>query len=108
MMTYITPTSYWETFQELGREKLRSAGIKFELLLASDRLLVKLNKNGENYLLFFSTHHLDFSDGVMVCRSNDGKIHFDQRVLPAEGTNDRYGYSTAEIERLISDLVDRL
>jgi hypothetical protein len=107
-MTSSTITSYWEAFQKLGKEKLWSAGITFELMSMSGQLLVKLNKNGESYLLFFSMHHLDFNDGVMICWSTDDEIHFDHRVLPAKGTDDRYGYSTAEIERLISDLVDRL
>ena len=107
-MTSPTITSYWGTFQDLGREKLRSAGITFELMSMSGQLLVKLNKNGESYLLFFSMHHLDFNDCVMVCWSTDDEIHFDHRVLPAKGTDDRYGYSTAEIERLISDLINKI
>jgi len=108
MMIYTTPTLYWEAFQESGIEKLRTAGISCQLISASDALMVEIIKSGEHYLLSFSTHPLDFNDGVMVCLSADGKIHYDHRVLPSKGTHNPYGYSTAEIERLIADLVEKI
>lgn len=107
-MTYTTPTLYWEVFQELGRDKLRLAGITCQLISANDALMVEIIKSGEHYLLFFSTHPLDFYDGVMVCQSADRKIHYDQRVLPTQRTHNPYGHSTAEIERLIVDLVEKI
>jgi len=107
-MIYTTPTLYWEAFQEVGNEKLQAAGITCQLISASDALLVGIQKNGADYLLSFSTHPLDFNDGVMVCLSADRKIHHDHRVLPPKGTHNPYGYSKAEIERLIFDLVESL
>ena len=107
-MIYTTPTLYWEAFQELGCEKLRFAGITCQLISASNALMVRIEKSGQEYLLSFSTHPLDFNDGVMVCRSADRKIHYDQMVLPAPGTLNPYGYSADEIERLIVDLVEKI
>ncbi|MGY4385167.1 hypothetical protein ACVWYN_002203 [Pedobacter sp. UYP24] len=103
---------YLTAFERLARSKLEHNGYVFKFLPeeveSSSGFRILISKNGDEYLLFFSTHHLDLSDGVMVCKTDDRKIHYDRIVLPSLPLNKnqdfRYGYSDDEIERITADI----
>ncbi|EHQ25964.1 hypothetical protein Mucpa_1810 [Mucilaginibacter paludis DSM 18603] len=102
---------YLTDFERIGKEALTNCGFTYEMLPAAphfpEGFEMLLKKGSINYLLSFSTHHLDFSDGVMVCLSPDQKIHYEFRVLPPPGKDfaeNRYGYNDKEIERLVRDI----
>lgn len=106
-----TKIKYLAAFERIGKEKLSNCGYSYEMLPAAPRFpegfQMLLKKGAVEYLLFFSTHHLDFSDGVMVCLSPDRKIRYELRVLPDPLKNveeNRYGYSDHEIERIVHDI----
>jgi hypothetical protein len=70
-----------------------------------------LKKGSIEYVLCFSTHHLDWDDGVMVYKTSDRKVHWESMVLPTKidvDLNNTYGFTgtamLANIERLIKDI----
>ncbi|WDF55583.1 hypothetical protein [Mucilaginibacter sp. KACC 22063] len=65
-MISTTIAEFWEIFETLGKEKLQSAGISYQLISNLDDyyLEMKLQRNANDYILSFSTHHLDYNDGV--------------------------------------------
>ena len=96
---------YWQAFNHVGNETLHQHGFSFELLPEREGsptlFRIKLNRQGHQYLLSFSSHHLDFQEGVSI--EEDGRL-----VLPApelkrigEGL---YGYTDQSIKRMIDDL----
>ena len=97
--------NYWEAFNRVGNETLKKHGFSFELLPEQTQsptlFRIKFNREGHQYLLSFSSHHLDFQDGVSI--EEDGQL-----VLPPPELKricqGLYGYSDKSIKEMIDDL----
>ncbi|MCA6435469.1 MAG: hypothetical protein IM592_03245 [Bacteroidetes bacterium] len=74
---------YIDTFNKVGSQLLNDYGYNFEALTSEDSTKIIISKSGQtNYLLTFSTDRLDYDHGVLICESNDGKLHWDRIRLP--------------------------
>jgi|SRR6187402_3915938 len=97
--------SYWEKFNRVGNETLHLYGFSFELLPdkpgSPTQFRIKLYKGSDQYLLSFSSHHLDFQDGVTIEKNG-------QLVLPPPElygiVQGLYGYTDQSIKEMIDDL----
>lgn len=96
---------YFEAFNRVGNETLKQHGFSFELLpeqAESPTLFrIKLNKDGHQYLLSFSSHHLNFQDGVSI--EEDGQLVLPPPELKSAGQG-FYGYSDKSIKEMVDDL----
>lgn len=96
---------YWEAFNRVGNETLHQHGFSFELLpeqAGSPTLFkIKLNREDHQYLLSFSSHHLDFQDGVSI--EEDGQLVLPPQELKKIGQG-LYGYTDQSIKKMIDDL----
>jgi hypothetical protein len=104
---------YLTNFERIAKGKLSECGFIYEMLPESrfESFYMLLKKGSIEHVLCFSTHHLDWEDGVKVCSSSDRKFHWESVVLPAKidaDLNNTYGFTgtamLADIERLIKDI----
>jgi hypothetical protein len=97
--------TYWDAFNQLGNEKLHQYGFTFELLPAyqglSELFRIRLTRHNREYLLSFSTHHLDFQDGVKVVEEGNLVLPPPELYSIGEGL---YGYTDQSIKDLLNDL----
>ena len=104
-MKDVVHRNYWEAFNRVGNETLKQYGFSFELLPEQAKsptsFRIKLNREGHQYLLSFSSHHLDFQDGVSI--EEDGQLVLPPPELKMIGQG-LYGYSDQSIEETIDDL----
>ncbi|WP_374950746.1 hypothetical protein [Mucilaginibacter sp.] len=96
---------YWQAFNRVGNETLHQQGFSFELLpekAGSPTLFrILLNRQGHRYLLSFSSHHLDFQDGVSI--EEDRQLVLPPPKLKRIGQG-LYGYTDQSIKEMIDDL----
>lgn len=96
---------YWKAFNRVGNETLHRHGFSFELLpeqSGSPTLFrIVLNRQGHQYVLSFSSHHLDFQDGVGI--EKDGQLVLPPPELKRTGQG-LYGYTDQSIKDMIDDL----
>ena len=96
---------YWQAFKRVGNDTLHQHGFAFELLpekAGSPTLFrIKLNRQRHQYLLSFSSHHLDFQDGVSI--EEEGQLVLPPPELKKIGQG-LYGYTDQSIKRTIDDL----
>ena len=96
---------YWEAFNRVGYKTLQQHGFYFELLPEQSEsptlFRIKLNRESHQYLLSFSSHHLDFQDGVSI--EEDGRLVLPPPELKRIGEG-LYGYTDQSIKEMIDDL----
>lgn len=104
-MKDVVHRDYWRAFNRVGNETLHQHGFSFELLPeqagSPTSFRIKLNREGHQYLLSFSSHHLDFQDGVSI--EEDGQLLLPPPELKRTGQG-LYGYSDKSIKEMIDDL----
>ncbi|MFC3365330.1 hypothetical protein ACFOG5_19320 [Pedobacter fastidiosus] len=87
--------NYWRAFNRIGNERLHLNGFTFDMLPEQSESLslfrIKLIRGNEQYLLSFSSHHLDLQDGVTI--EKEGQF--------LEGL---YGYTDESIKKMIDDI----
>lgn len=98
-------------FETIAIPKLELFGFKVKILEVcgeanSTRIL--LSKDSNNLLIFFATNHLDYIDGVMVCKTSNENINWNSILLPQKGKQ-RYAYMgdfvQSDISRLVNDII---
>ncbi|MFD1256928.1 hypothetical protein ACFQ3S_08980 [Mucilaginibacter terrae] len=96
---------YWDAFNRVGGETLHKHGFSFELLpeqAGSPTLFrIELDRRSHKYILSFSSHHVDFQDGVRI--EEDGQLVLPPPELKRIGEG-LYGYTDQSIKRMIDDL----
>jgi hypothetical protein len=96
---------YWEAFNRLGKEKLGLHGFSFELLPDAPKqptlFRIKLTKGSRKFLLSFSSHHLDFQDGVAIKETGQPLLPPPELKRMGKGL---YGYTDNTISEMIDDL----
>ncbi len=96
---------YWQAFNRVGNETLLQHGFSIELLpeKAVSPMLFRiiLNRQGHQYLLSFSSHHLDFQDGVSIEEDGQLVLPLPERKRNGQGL---YGYTDQSIKEMIDDL----
>ena len=103
---------YLSNFERIGKEMLSKNGFSYEFMTQrslSESFYLLLKKDENEYLLTFSTHHLDWSGGVMVCKTLDRKFHWENVLLPPVlDEKDTYAFTgnamLTDIERIIKDI----
>ena len=103
--------NYIDTFNNIGVPLLTNYGFKTELSLINESVKIQIeHEDYPTYLITFSTHHLDYEQGVLVCKSDNQKLNYEEIILPnqLERKNGKiYNYSgkelKSEILRLIND-----
>jgi hypothetical protein len=88
-------------------------GYNLSLVSKVDSADIYINKGKRNYIITFSTHHLDYDTGVVVAETEDEKFHWDKIVLPnsVDLSNGKiYGFSgddlATEILRIMNDFLN--
>ena len=103
--------NYIDTFNKVASQLLVDYGYNFEASTNGDSTNIIISKSGQlNYLLTFSTNRLDYDQGVLICESNDRKLHWDKIRLPNQlrlKKGNIYGFMgvnlEAEVTRIILD-----
>jgi hypothetical protein len=97
--------NYWTAFNRVGNETLHQHGFSFEMMPEQSEspslFRIKLNRGKDHYLLSFSSHHLDFQDGVTI--EKDGQLVLPPPELKRNGQG-LYGYTDQSIKKMIDDL----
>jgi hypothetical protein len=103
---------YLALFDEIATPVLNDLGYNLSLVSKVDSGDIYINKGRRNYIITFSTHHLDYETGVVVAETEDEKLHWDKIVLPnsADLSNGKiYGFSgdnlASEILRITNDFL---
>lgn len=103
---------YLDLFNEIATPILNNQDYNLSLVSKVDSVDIHINKGNRNYLITFSTHHLDYDTGVVVAETEDEKLHWDKIVLPSSKdlTNGNiYRFSgdnlDSEIRRIVNDFL---
>ena len=96
---------YWKAFNRVGNETLHQHGFSFKLLpeqaQSPSLFRIKLYREDHQYLLSFSSHHLDLQDGVSI--EKNGQLVLPPPELKRIGQG-LYGYTDQSIKEMIDDL----
>ena len=97
--------NYWEAFNRIGSETLKQNGFSFELLPeqaeSPTSFRIKLRREGQKYLVSFSSHHLDFQDGVSIEEGGQLVLPTAEQRSVGQGL---YGYTDQSIKEMIDNL----
>ena len=105
--------NYTNHFLKIGLPLLEKQGFKLNfngIKNTDNSTSIILFRNGLFYMISFSTHHLDYADGVIVYESKIKKW-FTKPILPIVHSNENnYSYEgdnlDEEILRLTNDLIE--
>jgi hypothetical protein len=108
----ITQEKYINQFNSTGLVMLNQYGFDVSVKQENESVNFHISRAEQKYLLTFSTHHLDYDHGVIICESKDGKLHWDKIRLP-NGINlssgNIYNFMgdniSSEIIRIIQDFL---